>query len=78
MTDLSTLSVRDLQRESALALAAWTPTNNELSSLTKQAHHDSQGFYRAVLRRYIDEHGDLPSKVGPGTSITLVEAARGI
>lgn len=72
MTDLSRLSVRELQTESARALAVWKPTNNELSAFTKKAHHDSQGFYKAVLLAYIHEHGDIPSKAGPGKDVTLV------
>ena len=73
MTDLTKLTLRQLQTESALALAVWRPTNNDLSALNKQAHHDSQGFYKAVILKYIREWGDLPSKVGPGTAIPLVK-----
>ncbi len=66
------LSVRELQRESARALAAWRLGNNELSYFTKQAHHDSHQFYKAVLTKYIEEYGGLPSLVGPGAEIRLV------
>ncbi len=72
MTDLSLLSLRDLQREAARALAYCKPTNNELAVFTKQAHHDSQGFYRAVILRYTEEHGDLPSRAGPAQAIRLL------
>lgn len=72
MTDLSTLEMRELQRESARALAYWRPTNNELHVFTKQAHHDSQGFYRAVLEKYIADFGGLPSEAGPAQDIQLI------
>lgn len=72
MTDLSTLTLRQLQQESARALAYWLPTNNELSVFNKQAHHDSQGFYRAVLSKYVEDYGDLPSLGGPAQAIKLL------
>lgn len=72
MIDLSTLTPRQLQMESALALAADRPSSNELSRLGKTVHHDSHQFYRAVIADYIERYGDLPSKAGPGASIKLL------
>lgn len=72
MIDLDALSLRDLQKESARALSYWQPTNNELSQFNKQAHHDSQQFYKAVIRKYVEEFGDLPSKAGPAQHIRLL------
>lgn len=72
MTDLDQLSLRQLQTESARALVVMGATNNSISSFNKQAHHDSQKWYRAVIQWYIDEHGGLPSECGPGTEVGLV------
>lgn len=72
MTILADLTVRDLQKESARALAYYRETNTSLSSLNKQVHHDSHQFYRLVIQKYIDEFGDLPSKIGPGKNIKLI------
>lgn len=70
--DISDLSLRDLQKESARALSTMQATNNNIHQFNKQAHHNSQNWYRAVIEWYISEYGDLPSKAGPGKEITLV------
>lgn len=72
MIDLDMLNLRTLQRESARALAVMSATNHTLSKFNKQANHNSQNWYRAVIQWYIDEYGDLPSKSGPGTNIKLI------
>ena len=38
----------------------------------KKAHHNSQAWYKAILEDYISKHGDLPSKKGPGTAVSLL------
>ena len=70
--DTSNLSLRQLQTESARALSTMQATNNNIWQFNKQAHHDSQNWYRAVIKWYVDQYGDLPSKVGPGKDIKLV------
>lgn len=70
--DISNLSVRDLQKESARALATIEATNNNIYRFNKQAHHNSHNWYKAVIEWYIEEHGDLPSKVGPGKDVALI------
>lgn len=71
--DLSNLTLRQLQKESARVLAAnGGYNNNELSKFNKIAHHDSQLWYKAVINWYVDQHGDLPSKVGPGALVKLL------
>lgn len=70
--DISNLSVRDLQKESARALATIEATNNNIYRFNKQAHHNSHNWYKAVIEWYIEEYGDLPSKIGPGKDIKLV------
>jgi len=66
------LELRELQLESARAMATMEATNNNLSQFNKQAHHNSQQWYKAVINWYIEQYGDLPSKVGPGKEIKLI------
>jgi len=61
-----------MQKESARALAAIEATNNNISQFNKQAHHNSQNWYRAVINWYVEQYGDLPSKTGPGKNVKLV------
>jgi hypothetical protein len=70
--DISDLTVRQLQTESARALSTIQATNNNIWQFNKQAHHNSHNWYLAVIRWYIDEYGDLPSKTGPGKDVKLV------
>ena len=70
--DINNLDLRTLQKESARALATMQATNNNIWQFNKQAHHNSQNWYRAVINWYINEYGDLPSKVGPGKDIKLI------
>ena len=70
--DLNNLSLRDLQKESARALSTMQATNNNIYKFNKLAHHNSHNWYRAVIEWYIDQYGDLPSKIGPGTEVKLV------
>jgi len=66
------LPLRELQKESARALSTMQATNNNIYKFNKLAHHNSQNWYRAVIDWYIEQYGDLPSKVGPGKDIKLV------
>ena len=66
------LSLREMQKKSARALSSMQATNNNIYQFNKQAHHNSQNWYAAVIDWYVNEHGDLPSKVGPGKDIKLV------
>lgn len=70
--ELDNLSLRQLQIESAKALSTMQATNNNIQQFNKQAHHDSQKWYRAVIRWYINEYGDLPSRAGPGKEVKLI------
>ena len=70
---IDNLSLRELQKESARALSTMQATNNNISQFNKQAHHDSQNWYRAVIAWYIEKYGDLPSKVGPGKDVKLIQ-----
>lgn len=70
--ELSNLSLRQLQTESARALSTMEATNNNIYQFNKQAHHNSQNWYVAVIEWYIKQYGDLPSKAGPGKDIKLI------
>ena len=70
--DLSNLTLREMQKESARALSTMQATNNNIWQFNKKAHHNSQKWYLAVIEWYIDKYGDLPSKVGPGKDVELI------
>lgn len=69
--DLKELSIRQIQKECARALSTMKADNDSLSRFNKKAHHNSHLWYYAVLEEYIQTHGDLPSKAGPGKDIVL-------
>ena len=71
--DLDSLSPRQLQKEAARVLSAGDGFgNHDLAQFNKAAHHDSHAWYRSVIAWYVDQHGDLPSKTGPGLSVKLL------
>ena len=70
--DINDLSLRDLQKESARALSTMQATNNNIHQFNKEAPHNSQNWYQAVIKWYIGQHGGLPSKVGPGKDVKLI------
>lgn len=70
--DLDNLTLRQLQKESARALSTMQATNNNIWQFNKQAHHNSENWYKAVIRWYVQQYGDLPSRTGPGKDIRLV------
>jgi hypothetical protein len=72
MIDLDKIELRELQKESARALSTMQATNNNIWQFNKQAHHNSQNWYKAVINWYVEQHGGLPSKVGPGKDVKLV------
>jgi len=69
---LADLTVRELQQESARAITTMPADNNSIHKFNKLAHHNSHLWYKAVIKHYIMEHGDLPSEVGPGATVTFV------
>lgn len=70
--DIDNLTRRELQKESARALSTMQATNNNIYQFNKQAHHNSENWYKAVIKWYVEQYGDLPSRVGPGKEIKLV------
>ena len=72
-TDLTLLSPRQLQKEAARVLASGDGFgNHDLVRFNQAAHHDSHAWYRAVIAWYVDAHGDLPSRIGPGAAVRLL------
>ena len=72
MIDLNQYDLRTLQKECARAVATMEATNNNIYKFNQQAHHDSQNWYKAVITWYVDEYGDLPSRIGPGTTVKII------
>ena len=70
--NLDLLTLRQLQTESARAISTMEATNNNIYQFNKQAHHNSQNWYTSVIKWYIEQYGDLPSKVGPGKDVKLI------
>ena len=70
--DTSNLTLRQLQKESARALSTMQATNNNIHQFNKQAHHNSENWYKAVIDWYVDQYGDLPSRTGPGKEVRLI------
>jgi hypothetical protein len=71
--DISKLTLRELQTESARALQTMQATNNNIQQFNKQAHHNSQNWYKAVIAWYVEQYGDLPSKIGPGKEVKIIK-----
>jgi len=70
--NIDDLTLRQMQTESARALSTIEATNNNIWQFNKQAHHNSQNWYKAVIEWYVEQYGDLPSRVGPGKDIKLI------
>lgn len=70
--DFESMTLREMQRESAKALSTMEATNNNIWQFNKAAHHDSQKWYRAVISWYVEIYGGLPSLVGPGKDVVLL------
>lgn len=70
--NLDDLDLRTLQKEAARAMTAMSATNNNIYRFNQQAHHDSQNWYKAVIKDYVQKYGDLPSQTGPAKDVKLV------
>jgi hypothetical protein len=70
--DLDNLTLRQLQAESARALATMEATNDNIYKFNKAAYHNSQNWYKVVIKSYVEKHGDLPSRIGPGTTVKII------
>ena len=72
MIDLDTMPLRVLQLEAARIISSMEATNDNIYKFNKESRHDSTGWYKAAIKWYINEYGDLPSKTGPGKDIKFV------
>jgi len=70
--DIDSLPLRRLQQEAARALTVMEAANNDIYKYNVQAHHNSQNWYKAVIKDYVQRHGGMPSEVGPATEVKLV------
>lgn len=70
--NLDELDLRTLQKEAARAISTIDATNDNIYQFNMAARHNSQNWYKKVIEYYIEQHGDLPSRVGPGKDIKLV------
>jgi hypothetical protein len=64
MINLDTLDTRTLQKEAARVIATIEATSDNI--------YNSLSWYKAAINWYIEQHGDLPSKTGPGKNITFI------
>jgi hypothetical protein len=78
MIDLEELDIRTLQKEATRALLTMDGSSHGISKFNKQAHHNSQLWYKAVIQYYIDEHGGLPKDIGPAKDIVLFSEKLGV
>jgi len=69
---LDDFKLRELQKEAARALSTMKADNDSIYKFNKQAHHNSQLWYKAVIKHYMEEHGGLPSEMGPAASVKLI------
>ncbi len=70
---LSNLSLRQLQRESSVALQILQNADNlSLSSINQKVDHDSTIFYKQVLEVFVKEYGDIPTNTEVGKKVKLI------
>ncbi len=67
---LDSLTLRQLQLECARASAVLP--YSKIANLSSKTHYSSVAYYKMVIQIYVNTYGDLPSKVGPGASVTLL------
>ena len=70
--NLDELDLRTLQKEAARAISTIEATNDNIYQFNMAARHNSQNWYKTVIEHYIKQHGDLPSKIGPGKYINII------
>jgi hypothetical protein len=72
MIDITNMQLRELQKEAARALTVLEATNNAIYKYNVQAYHNSQNWYKVVIQDYVNQYGDLPSKIGPAKDVKLI------
>ena len=63
---------RQLQKEAARAICTMPADNDSIHKFNAVARHNSNLWYKAVVKYYINEHGDFPSEIGPGMDVKLI------
>lgn len=76
--DIDQLDLRTLQKEATRALLTMDGSSAGISRFNKQAHHNSQLWYMAVIREYIETYGGMPNEVGPAKDIVLFSEKIGL
>lgn len=64
-------TLRELQIESSKVLATHKATNHFIKQF--RSNHDSQQFYKNVIKWYVEQYGMLPSDGGPAECINQVK-----
>ena len=72
MTELDTMTLRQLQLEAARVISSMPATNDNIHPFNKESRHDSTGWYKAAIKWYVTKYGGLPSQVGPGKEIKFI------
>lgn len=72
MINIENWPLRKLQLESARVISSMEATNNNIYKFNKSSKHNSQAWYVAAVKWYIEQYGGLPSEVGPGKDIKFV------
>ncbi len=67
---INTYENRELQLEAALVISSHNANNIWIRKF--KAEHNSEEFYKNVIRWYVNEYGGLPSEVGPAKEIKLL------
>jgi len=67
---INTFDTRELQLEAARVISSHNANNIWIKQF--KANHNSEEFYKNVIRWYIIEYGGFPSEVEPGSKIKLL------
>lgn len=76
--DIDNLDLRTLQKEATRALLTMDGSSAGIARFNKQAHHNSQLWYKAVIQEYIEIYGGMPNEVGPAKDIVLFSEKIGL
>ena len=70
--NLDSLDTRVLQKEAARVIATMEATSDNINKFNKQGYNNSLLWYKAAINWYIEQYGDLPSKISPGKDVTFI------
>jgi hypothetical protein len=69
--EIDSFDLRRLQLESARVLSSVKSLNVWI--FNNKVNHNSTEWYKSVIRWYVQEYGDLPSVIGPGKDVKLIQ-----